>query len=91
MWRVTAEYPDYSSFRLKSEIHLNCDQAFNPYTWKAPIHWEGYVGDTKVNFIQISEDAISEDSFDWSGFPEKLEYTKGYIVRAIDDAMRVMD
>lgn len=91
MYQVEGEYPDYQTNSLKSKFYLNADQAFNPYTWQAPIHWEGFVGGNKVKFTQIESDVFSKDSFDWSGFPEKLEEAKSYIAEAIDDAMRTMD
>jgi hypothetical protein len=91
MYQVKGEYPDYQSKSLKNNFYLNADQAFNPYTWHAPIHWEGIVGGNKVKFIQIASNAFCKDSFDWSGFPDKLEETKSYIVEAIDNAMRTMD
>ncbi len=91
MYQVQGEYPDYQSQSLKSKFYLNSDQAFNPYTWKAPIQWEGIVGGNKIKFTQIANDAFSKDSFDWSEFPEKLEDAKSYIVEAIDEAMRTMD
>lgn len=91
MYQVTGEFPDYQSHRQKSNFYLNADQAFNPYTWCAPIHWEGIVRGNKVRFTQIANDAFSIDSFDWSGFPDKLEGAKSYIVEAIDNAMRAMD
>lgn len=44
MYQIKGEYPDYSTHSLKNYFYLNADQAFNPYTWSAPSHWEGTVG-----------------------------------------------
>lgn len=91
MHQVKGDYPDYQSHLMKSYFHLNADQSFNPYTWKAPINWEGVVNGHSVKFTQIESDSFNENSFDWYSFPESLAFVKPYIVKAIDDAMRVMD
>lgn len=91
MCQVQGEYPDYNNHLSRSRFCLNADQAFNSFTWRAPIRWSGTVGGERVNFIQIDNDASSINYFDWSEFPEILEGAKSYIVEAIDGAMRVMD
>lgn len=91
MHQVKGEYPDYTAYSSINSFHLNADKDFNPYEWSAPIQWEGHVGNEKVKFIQISSEAFSLESFDWTGFPEKLKAARPYIVTAIDEAMRTMD
>lgn len=91
MWQVKGEYTDYSKRNFKGTFYLNSDQAFNPYTWKPPIHWEGTVSGEKVKFTQTDSGGFSSSCFDWSDFPKELEEAIGAIVEAIDDAMRVMD
>jgi len=88
---VTGKYPDYLHPLKERSFHLNADQPFVHFTWKAPIHWEGIVGGQKVKFTQIFESAYGIESFEWHDFPKELEDAKYYIVKAIDDAMRVMD
>jgi len=51
MCQVKGEYPDYTNHLSKNRFCLNADQAFNPFFWHAPIHWEGIVGGEKVKFI----------------------------------------
>ena len=94
MHQVTGEYIDNSHWGprpLKIHFFLNANQGFNPYTWQAPIHWEGTVDGERVRFIQIVKDALSINSFNWDGFPEKFNDLKNSIVEAIDEAMRTMD
>lgn len=91
MHQVNGEYPDYQRYPVKGMFHLNADQGFNPFTWKAPINWVGFVGSKEVKFTQIEDGSFNEQSFDWGNFPEELNYVKPYIVEAIDKAMRVMD
>ena len=45
----------------------------------------------KVQFTQINDAAYDITYFDWSGFPEELAETRIYIVKAIANAMRIMD
>ncbi|WP_025143746.1 hypothetical protein [Pedobacter jeongneungensis] len=91
MYQVTGEYTDYGNSRLKSHFYLNADQGFNYTTWSPPIHWSGFVGNQKVTFTQISSSGSDRDDFDWSNFPKELEGAISDIVKAIDDAMRIMD
>ncbi len=72
-------------------VNLNPNQAFNPYTWKPPIIWKGFVGSEKVTFIQIASSAIGLDDFDWTNFPIASISLRREIVKAIDNAMRTMD
>lgn len=88
---VTGKYPDDYHHSRKRSFSLKADQSFNPYTWKPPIHWEGFVGGEYVKFTQIDSSGTSIDYFDWQDFPSELDYVKSFIVKAIDDAMRVMD
>lgn len=72
-------------------FYLDADQDFNHFRWQAPIIWSGIVDGKKVQFTQINDAAYDLTCFDWSAFPEKLADAKIYIVKAIDNAMRVMD
>lgn len=91
MHQVEGEYPDYQKYPMKGRFYLDADQSFNPFTWKPPIHWEGYVGGQKVIFTQLGRSGYHVDHFDWQDFPEELESAKPYIVEAIDKAMKKMD
>lgn len=91
MYQVTGEYTDYKKFNRKSYFYLNADKRFNPYTWRAPINWEGIVGGINVKFTQIDNSAYSENCFNWTEFPDELSIAKSDIVEAIDKAMRIMD
>lgn len=72
-------------------FYLNADQAFNYATWRAPILWQGVVNGLEVKFTQIDSGAYDISCFDWVGFPSELEIAKKHIVKAIDEAMRIMD
>lgn len=56
MSQVKGEYPDYQTHSIKNTFYLNADQGFNPYSWRAPINWEGIVGGKKIKFTQIDSD-----------------------------------
>ncbi|MCW2259607.1 MULTISPECIES: hypothetical protein [Sphingobacterium] len=87
MNQVEGEYKDIDT----KYFYLNADQAFNPYTWESPIIWKGTVNGKSVEFVQIEDSGDSITCFDWTNFPQDLEAAKLKIVKAIDDAMRVMD
>lgn len=87
MRQVEGKYTD----RGKRHFYLNADQAFDYTTWQAPILWKGFVDSKEVEFIQTDAGAHDLSCFDWAGFPSELEAAKQHIVKAIDDAMRVMD
>ena len=91
MYQVKGEYTNYQKYNNKGWFHLDSDQALNPYTWKAPIHWSGLVDGIEVKFTQIDSSALSVNSFDWTDFPKQLDSVKSDIADAIDKAMRVMD
>ena len=91
MARVEVEYTDYSKHGNKGRLILEGDKAFNPYTWKPPINWEGYIGGEKISFVQTSASGYSEGDYDFSQLPEKFKRLIPEIVSAIDDAMRTMD
>ena len=85
----TVSYGDDNSDEIS--VKLNPDQSLNPYTWHPPITWEGYAGNKSIKFIQTSNLAYSTGDFDWTGFPEKLDYLRNIIVAEIDKALRIMD
>lgn len=87
MHQVQGKYKDWKSHYF----YLNADQGFNYTTWKAPIIWKGTVDSIEVEFVQTSDSASDLSCFDWTGFPAELEAAKTYLVKAIDDAMRIMD
>ena len=91
MYQVTGKYPDLFHPLKKRSFHLNPDQPFVHFTWKAPIHWEGIVGGHKVRFTQVDSGVYGIESFEWNDFPKELDEAKHYIVEAIDEAMRIMD
>ncbi|TKC57694.1 hypothetical protein FBD94_20695 [Pedobacter hiemivivus] len=91
MYQVTGTYTDYQKSSLKSSFYLNADQGFNYTTWKAPIHWSGTVGSKQVKFTQVNGSGSNRDDYDWTDFPKDLEPAISDIVKAIDDAMRIMD
>lgn len=86
-YQVEGKYKDDG----KCHFYLNADQAFNYTTWRAPILWKGFVDSQEVEFIQTDAGAYDLSCFDWTGFPSELEAAKQHIIKAIDDAMRVMD
>mgnify|MGYP000727044299 CR=1 FL=1 len=63
MYQVKGEYTNYQKYNNKGWFHLDSDQALNPYTWKAPIHWSGLVDGIEVKFTQIDSSALSVNSF----------------------------
>lgn len=75
----------------KIYVNLDANQPLNPYTWKAPIEWEGYLGGIPIKFVQISNLAHSLKAFDWTGFPEEYDYLCPIIVKEIDKALSIMD
>ncbi len=91
MAKVRGEFPEYSSYKNKGMFSLTCDKSMNPYTWAPPIVWTGTVCGVSVKFTQISSGVIDRTDFDFTGFPEKYDSAIGYIIEAIDDAMKVMD
>lgn len=91
MYQVRGEFPHYQSYNNKGVFALNPNQGMNPYTWRPPIIWKGIVCGTEVSFAQTEAHAISDDDFDFTGFPEKFSSAIPYIIDAIDDAIRVMD
>lgn len=88
---VNTEYPDYSKMDNKSNILLNADHGFNPYTWKAPIHWKGWIGGVEVEFTQINASGSNKEDYDFSSLPKECSGAISYIVEAIDNAMKTMD
>ena len=45
----------------------------------------------QVKFTQVNGSGSDRDDYDWTGFPRDLEPAISDIVKAIDDAMRIMD
>lgn len=91
MSKVQGHFPDYTKHNNQGSFSVESDKAFNPYTWQPPINWSGFVNGTKVSFVQISASGSHISNYDFSGFPPELDAAKGYIIEAIDKAMRVMD
>jgi hypothetical protein len=91
MAKVQTEFIDSTRPNNKGFINLQADQSFNPYSWKPPINWSGTVNGMQVNFVQIDSSGYDRNCYDFSNFPKEIEYTIDYIVKAIDDGMRVMD
>jgi len=88
---VTGTFPNYRSHNNEGSFSLEADQGFNPYTWRPPINWRGWVNNVAVSFIQVNASGGDLSDYDFSGFPPQFERAKPFIVAAIDDAMRVMD
>lgn len=86
-------FNDDSSIYKAREItvKLKPDQSLNPFTWKPPILWDGFIDNTPVTIIQTERHALSINAFDWSGIPEAYYYLRNKIVAAIDKVMRTMD
>lgn len=91
MWEIEKEFDDYSHPLGKSGVHLNPDQALNPYSIEYPVVWFGFVGGEKVKILQLEAFAGSLDSFDFKEFPEKYDNLKTQIIQWIDDKLRTMD
>lgn len=87
MNQVEGQYFDGSIHHF----YLNADQAFDYTSWQAPISWKGMVKGLNVESTQIDPGAYDTSCFDWTGFPPELETAKKHIVKAINDAMRIMD
>lgn len=90
MYTVSLKIDNYDPRRF-IYVNLNPDQALNPYTWRAPITWSGFVAGTPVTIIQNENSAFDIDDFDWSGLPSEYSYLRSEIREAIDKAMKVMD
>lgn len=91
MARVEVFYQDFRENNNQGRFIVESDQAMNPYTWKPPIHWEGYIKEVKISFTQIRASGSSERDYDFSKLPEQFHRFIPEIVEAIDNAMRVMD
>ena len=91
MAQVEETFTDYSRPNSTGFIELNAGVAFNPYTWKPPINWTGFVNGTPVNFTQVSASGSHEHNFDFSTFPIELKYAIPNVISAINGAMRTMD
>ncbi len=63
----------------------------NPYSWKAPIEWKGYINNDKISFTQIENSGYAEYCFDFSNLKEEYKFLASDIVELIDKAMKVMD
>lgn len=90
MHQVTGEYQDDYNSKFKKRFYLNADQGFSN-NWNPPIHWKGTVDGISVEFTQTERHGDDKDCYDWSYFPERLSSAIPFIVKAIDDAMRIMD
>lgn len=90
MATIKGSFPDYSKHKNLGYFKITADQAFS-YTWKPPITWTGFVNNTKVNFVQISDSAIGRSDFDFTDFPQKYDQAISYIIEAIDEGMKEMD
>jgi hypothetical protein len=91
MAQVEGTFTDYTKPSLKGSFYLDADQGFNYTTWHAPIHWKGWVGSCKVTFTQVNSYGSDRDDYDWTDFPNEIQSAIPDIVKAIDDAMRIMD
>ena len=85
------EYPDHPVPFIQGHFILNADQSLDSDTRKLPITWKGLVGGTNVEIVQVLPEGSYEGCFDWTGFPEKLERVKGYIIVAIDHAINASE
>ena len=91
---VSGKYPKLSEDGWnEGRFTLEANRPMHPSGngWRPPIRWEGYVDGVKVEFIQIRHSAISENDFDFTGFPDSLQRVIPCIIEAIDMAMEVMD
>jgi len=91
MARVRGEFPDNSRHKGKGYFDLTCNKTMYPDHWIPPIEWTGIVNGKNVVFIQVSDDALFLDDFDFTGFPEELDIAKSYIIEEIDRLMSSMD
>lgn len=59
----------------------------SPYDFP-PYIWEGTIDQRKVKIIQNDYPAVSFEDFEFVEYPEELNYTKGDIIKLIDQALR---
>jgi len=76
---------------LKYLIKLSPNKGMSPYTWAAPIEWNGYINNDKISFTQTSNSGYAEYCFDFSNLKEEYQFLNSDIVELIDKAMKVMD
>lgn len=91
MEQVDGNFVDYTQRNNKGYFFLTCDKVMFPSAWKPPINWTGAVNGIKVEFVQINQAGSHRSFYDFSKFPQEIEYTIDDIIKAIDDAMRTMD
>ena len=88
---VEVYYQDFREYNNKGSFTIECEQPFDPFRWKPPIKWEGYIKNEKISFLQRNASAISKHDFDFTELPENFHRFIPEIITAIDDAMRAMD
>lgn len=65
-------------------LQLNPDQSPNPYTWRAPINWNGTLGGSKLRIIQNDVSSSMLSSFDFIEPIDLDNEIKELIIREID-------
>lgn len=91
METVEGEFDDYSQIRGNGYFRLSCDQVMSHQTWRAPINWSGFINGKKVEFVQKEDSGSHESCYDFSTLPTETRIAIKALVKAIDEAMRVMD
>lgn len=88
---IEGTFVDFLQHKNEGYFQITSDKMMNFQKWQAPIHWSGKVNGKPVNFIQITNKAISKNDFDFSSFTFDIEVSIPYIIEAINKKMRKMD